>query len=213
MGELLAAGLAGGAFVGLLGAAEAAARRWELDRELPRKLVHISSGLLAACLPAFMSFATVAALALVFAPLMVVSRRVGLFPALHGVERWTIGEIWFPLGVALTALLFPHQPAYAYGVLVMGISDAMASLAGRRWGRRRYCLLGAAKTFLGSGVFLLTTLALGTGALAAAGWQAWTAPAAAAMAAACTVAEGLLGGGSDNLVLPVVAAGLFTLAT
>ncbi len=114
--------------------------------------------------------------------------------------------MWFPLGVAVAAALVPHRPAFVFGVLVMGLSDAFASLAGRRWGRRGYAVpvLGATKTYLGSAVFLGTTfaLALAAGAGVASGMV---------VAAALTAVEGLLGRGTDNLVLPVAAAAVLRL--
>ena len=165
-GQALVVAGAGGFFVSLLAGAEAATRRWNLHPEQSRKLAHVSSGVAAACLPLVMPFRAVVVLALLFVPFMVVSRRVGLFPAVHGVERATWGEVWFPLGVLLAAALFPHEVPYAFGVLVMGLSDAAASAAGHRWGRRAYRLLGAHKTYAGSAAFLAVTVVLATGALA-----------------------------------------------
>ncbi len=62
-----------------------------------------------------MSFPEVVALCLLFIPFMAVSRRIGLFPSVHGVERVTWGEVYFPLGVLLAAALFPHLVRYGYG--------------------------------------------------------------------------------------------------
>jgi phytol kinase len=134
---------------------------------------------------------------------MVVSRRIDLFPAVHRVERTTLGEVWFPLGVALAAAAVPHRAAFVFGVLVMGLSDAFASLAGRRYGRRGYRVPGATKTYVGSAVFLGTTVVLG---LACNGGGPLVGVVAAA--AVLTVVEGMLGRGTDNLVLPVAGAAL-----
>ncbi len=210
-GQALVVAGAGGFFVSLLAGAEAATRRWKLAPEQSRKLAHVSSGVTAACLPLVMSFRAVVVLALLFVPFMVVSRRVGLFPAVHGVERETWGEVWFPLGVLLAAALFPHEVPYAFGVLVMGLSDAAASAVGLRWGRRAYRLLGAHKTYAGSAAFLAVTVVLATGALATGGdLTAASVPAILAIAAALTVVEGAAGGGVDNVLLPVAGAGFLT---
>ncbi len=196
-------------FVALLAAAEAATRRWGIDAELSRKMVHVSSAVAAACLPLVMSFPAVVGLALAFVPFMVVARRIDLFPAVHRVERTTLGEVWFPLGVALAAAFVPHRAAFVFGVLVMGLSDAFASLAGRRWGRRGYSVLGATKTYLGSAVFLVTTVVLG---LVVSGGDATMAE-IVGTAAVLTAVEGLLGRGTDNLVLPVTSALLLRLVS
>ena len=200
-------------FVALLAGAEASNRRWKVEPELARKSAHVSSALVAAVLPWFMSFPAVAVLALLFVPFMLVSRRLDLFPAVHAVERSTLGEMWFPLGVAAVALAVPDRGPYAYGVLVMGLSDAAASIAGQRYGHRAFRILGAWKTYVGSTTFFLTTLALTIAALAlGSGLSPAAVPVALGLAAALTVVEAALGGGTDNLVLPVSAAALLSIA-
>ena len=196
-------------FVALLAGAEAANRRWKVEPELARKSAHVASGLVAAALPWFMSFPAVTVLALLFVPFMLVSRRLDLFPAVHAVERSTLGEMWFPLGVAAVALAVPVRGPYAFGVLVMGLSDAAASLVGQRYGNRAFRLLGAWKTYAGSAAFFATTLALAVAGLALAdGLSPMTIPVALGISATLTLVEAALGGGTDNLVLPVVAAAL-----
>jgi phytol kinase len=197
-------------FVALLAGAEASHRRWKVEPEVARKSAHVSSALVAAALPWFMSFRAVAVLALLFVPFMLISRRLDLFPAVHSVERSTLGEMWFPLGVVVVALAVPEHGSYAYGVLVMGLSDAAAGLVGRRYGHRAFRILGAWKTYAGSAAFFATTVALTVAAL---GLIGGVSPATVVgLAATLTVVEASLGGGSDNLVLPVTAAGLLTLA-
>ena len=214
MTGVLAVAAASAFFIGLLASAEAATRRWKIDPEHSRKLVHVTSGMAAAALPLVMSFSAVVVLTLLFVPFMAVSRRIGLFPAVHGVERATFGEVYFPLGVLLVAALFPDRLLYAFGVLVMGISDAAASTVGQRWGSRAYSVGSATKTYAGSAAFFATAFVLGLAALAL-GQDRFgpTAVAVAlAVAAAVTLVEAVSGGGLDNVVLPVVAAALLSLA-
>jgi phytol kinase len=196
----VATGAAACGFVSLLALSELAARRWSLRPESARKLAHVSCGVLAAALPVALDFSAIAVLAGAFVPFMLVSRRVGLFPIVHGGERTTHGEIYFPLGVLLTAVAVPERAPYVFGVLVLALADAAAGLLGERFGRRSYRLLGAHKTYVGSACFFVTTAAL-----AVALDPSFAAP---AIAAALTIEEGLLGGGADNVVLPVSAAAL-----
>ncbi len=214
MREVLAVGVASVVFISLLAAAEAGTRHWKVDPELSRKLVHLSSGMVAASLPMAMSFLAIAVLALLFIPFMVVSRRIGLFPAVHGVERVTWGEVYFPLGVLLAAVMFPTPTPYSYGVLVMGVSDPFAGFAGQRYGQRPYRVLAAHKTYVGSAVFFMTTALLTLGTLALTdGLSTRAIVLVPVLAAILTAAEGISGGGIDNVLLPAVAAGLFSLAT
>lgn len=212
MRQVLAVGAASLVFLSVLAAAEAATRRWSIAPEVSRRLAHLASGVLAAALPLVMSFPAVVVLALLFIPFMVISRRRGLLPAIHGVERATWGEAYFPLGVLLTAALFPAPAPYAYGVLVMGVSDPFAGFAGQRYGRRSYRVLRAHKTYVGSAVFLVTTLVLSVGVMAvASGLSPSSIAVVPGLAVGLTAVEGLSGGGIDNVLLPVVAAGLLSL--
>ena len=195
-GQTLIVAGAGGFFVSLLAGAEAATRRWNLHPEQSGKLAHVSSGVAAACLPLVMPFRAVVVLALLFVPFMVVSRRVGLFPAVHGVERETWGEVWFPLGVLLAAALFPHEVPYALRRAGHGPE--------RRRRQRRRPPLGTPglwpprrhKTYAGSAAFLAVTVVLATGALVIGGDLSVTSvPAVLAIAASLTVVEGAAGGG------------------
>jgi phytol kinase len=198
--------------VALLAACELAARRLEVGPEVPRKLAHLSCGILAAFLPVFVSFASIVVVAVLFVPFMLASRKLGIFPAVHNVERTTLGEVYFPLGVGLAAALVPVAVPYTYGVLVMALSDAFASLAGGRWGGREYSVGRAHKTVLGSSVFFLTTVALTVAAMVVMG-RAGPASLALGLGASVvlTVLEGVLAGGIDNVVLPVAGAALLVL--
>ena len=214
MQTALGFGAAAIAFISLLGIAEYAARRWSLPAELGRKQAHVTCGLLAAALPLFLPFPAIVALAAAFVPFMVVSRRVGLFPIVHGAERHTYGEIYFPLGVLLVAALVPHPVEYAFGVLVLAIADAVASLTGERFGQRTYRLVAAQKTYVGSAAFLATTIGLGAVAMQAKGELSIGAGLVLlGVATALTFEEALVGGGADNVVLPVSAAAMLRALT
>ena len=188
--------------VGMLAAVPAAgeliAYRFAPSPELMRKLVHAASGVLAACLPLFISYRQIAFLGIGFAVAMAVMRRVRPLVSLSGVDRDSYGEIWFPLGVGALAALFPYSACYVYGTLVLGFADTAAALAGARIRSRRLPLT-ARKTLAGSVAFLIVTVAIGaavTGAFSAAVLGA---------ALALAAAEALASRGSDNAVVPLLA--------
>lgn len=198
----------------ILAVCETIARRTRASAELVRKLAHLSCGILAAFLPVFMSFTSVMVVAALFIPFMLVSRKLGIFPSVHRAERTTLGEVYFPLGVGLAAAAYPAMVPYTFGVLVMAVSDALAALAGSRWGRREYSVFGAHKTITGSAVFFASTVALTVGALAASvGLSPASLAAGLAAALVLTALEGVLAGGIDNAVLPVAAGALFVAVT
>ncbi len=209
MHQVLAVAVAAVVFLALLGSVEAATRRWKILADDSRRIAHVSSALVAASLPVFMAFGSVVVLSVGFIAVMVVAKRMDLFPAVHSVDRSTLGEVYFPLGVALTAALVPERLPYAYGVLVMGVSDAAASYAGQRHGHLAYRVFSASKTWLGSAVFGATTVVITAVALGLSGHRALPAAAlSAALAIVLTAVEGVSGGGVDNAVLPVAGAAL-----
>lgn len=192
-------------FLLLLILCEASARRWGLEPELARKLAHVIGGVSVAFLPWLVSMRAVQVMSALFIPFFYLTRRRGLFPAINGVERATHGELYFPAGVLLAALAFPSRTPYAFGVLVMGLGDALANLTGRRFGRHSYRSWSGRKTFVGSGALLLTAFALALSA------GAEPVP-ALGIAAALTVLEGVTGAGLDNVVLPIAGAALLSLS-
>jgi dolichol kinase len=108
------------------------------------------------------------------------------------------GATWLAVGYALSVWLPPPGPQA--GLLVGGLADPAASLAGSRWGRRAGASGEAErKTLVGT----LAFAAVAAAALLAAGLD----PAAVALtAAAAAVVERFAGAVDDNLVVPVVAA-------
>jgi phytol kinase len=183
-------------------AGELGARRFRLSGELARKLVHAGSGIVAATLPLLVSYGQIVAIALISAAAMMLVHRSRLLAALQGVERSSWGDVWFPLGIAALAALFPHRP-YVYGALVLGLADALAALIGVRFGRRRLLLIPG-KTLWGSGAFCATAVVIGV--VVVGGLSPWVLVAAAAL----TAAEAVTSHGADNVVVPVLAGLLGT---
>ena len=214
MGTALRFGASAIGFISLLALAEIVALRRSLRPELGRKFAHIWCGILAAALPLFLPFSAIVILAAAFVPFMLFSRRLGLFPIVHRAERTTYGEVYFPVGILLVAWLVPHRVEYAFGVLVLAVADAMASLIGQRYGQRAYQILFATKTYIGSAAFFATTIALGLVATQALGeWSGKALLVVCTIAVATTLEEALVGGGADNVILPVSAAAMLLALT
>jgi phytol kinase len=200
-------GLYGLVFVGL----EILALKYKPSSEKIRKLAHVLAGIGAVLLPAFLSYPEIALVSVGLIIGMAVSMRRQIFKSVHGVDRTTYGELYFPLGMALCALLFPDVLLYTYAMLVIGISDALASLVGQRYGKREFNLLGShSKSYAGSGAFFVSAVIIGLLLLAgltplpilAAGFISIVAAAVLTMVeAACTK-------GLDNLAVPLAAGGL-----
>ena len=130
--------------------------------ELVRKLFHIGGGLTTLALPwLFASASPVLALAsLTILGLFVLSHvgtfKDGLGGVLCGVARYSLGEIYFPLGVGLVFVLARGDTLlYSIPILILTLADPAAALVGMRYGRWRYAAAAGAKSAEGSMAFFI----------------------------------------------------------
>jgi phytol kinase len=188
--------------------------------ELGRKLVHAGMGAVALSFPWLFREArpvwTLAAVSIVLLCLVRFLPAVGrhLGAVLGSIDRASLGEIFFPLGIALAFTLSRGQAApFCAGVAVLAFADTAGALVGTRWGRHKYSIGGGRKSLEGSlavwGVAVVCVAAalLGQGsrsALAVSGGAVLIALAAAAV-------EAVAAFGLDNLFLPAVVVGLMRL--
>jgi phytol kinase len=187
----------------LFGAAELLRRRRSVGAETTRRLVHVLGTVVALPLPVVLGVPVGVVLAIVLAAALAWSRRHATLESVHGVERATVGEVVFPLGIALAAVVAQDYAQYCLGVLVLGLADATAGWVGGRIGRP---VRGwpAGKSLAGSTAFLLMTIALAAGFFIAQGDD--RALLLAPSALAVTLVEALLTRGWDNLAVPSATA-------
>jgi phytol kinase len=184
--------------------------------ETGRKLVHMGMGLIALTLPWLFSnagpvwllaaLATAALLAVRFIPTF--TRHLG--GVLGGVQRFSLGEVYFAPGVALAFTLAGGNRAEFCGAVgVLAFADSAGALVGTRWGRLRYPTLGHAKSAEGSAAVFVTSVLCVMVAAAVLGGEAWTVALAGAVLAGVvvTVVEAVASHGLDNLLLPSVVVG------
>lgn len=115
-----------------------------------------------------------------------------------------MGEILFPLGIALSALVFLPDAlrAFQFGVLVLTFSDAFAAFFGSRYGKRKIRIGKHEKSLEGTIVFFLTTVVIGMFFGVS---PIQMVPSAAALA----LVELVLVFGLDNIALPLLAGFAF----
>ncbi len=190
---------------------EAIARLRHLAPEIARKTAHVAAGLITALLPLAMPLKTIALVALIFMPLMLISRRLSLLRCIHAAERSTLGELYFPAGVLLAALAVPAAIDFSFGVLVLTLADAAAGVVGKRIGRHDYRFPAAHKTFEGTAAFFAVSVVLSLVVLIVGG-SPYAVMSAVGIALTLTFTESVLGWGLDNAALPVVGAVLMRIA-
>lgn len=186
----------------LIGSVEIVKRKFSLSASITRKVTHIGAALIAAVSPIFLSPILIAGSCLFFAGILFIGRRSTLFSSIQNVKRNTFGEVFLPLGEALSAIVFLPQGIreFQFGVLVMGISDALAGLIGEKYGRHHLTILGNRKSIEGSSAFFLTTLGITFLFLPVFSYTLIIIP------LLLTFVELVLGYGVDNLALPIFGA-------
>ena len=155
----IAAALTG--FALLFAALQLLVRSGATGPEASRKLFHAGSGLLTLSFPfifrdtwpVFLLTGTSAAL--VAAVKFVPALRARFGGVTNRVERTTLGELYFPLSVALLAWLThgEHPLLYVVPLLMLTFADATCALVGKRYGLTKYH--GAPKSFEGSIAFFI----------------------------------------------------------
>jgi phytol kinase len=200
----------------LLGARALQARGW-IAAETARKLVHLGMGVISLFVPwIFTSAWLVWLIALLCGTALAAVRLVPgaaaqFGGALYSVGRFSLGEIYYPLGVALAfTLARGDRAAFCGAVSVLGFADSAGAIVGARWGRRRYTVRGHSKSIEGSGAVFLTSILCATLALIILGGESWGSASLGGLVigAAATVIEAIAGMGLDNLLLPVVVVGM-----
>lgn len=190
----------------LLIANELWARRRGSTSEHSRKAVHILVGSFVAFWPLFMSWTDIRIISLAFLVVVIVSQALNIFTSIHGVERFSLGEICFALAVGLLTFVTQSHYIYAVAILQMALADGLAAIVGLHWGKtNRYKLLGQVKSVAGTLTFLVVSLAIiFIGREIAHVQLDWYLGVVAAIFA--TVIENLALWGIDNLLLPLVVA-------
>jgi dolichol kinase len=183
-------------------------RRWrKYSPDFTRKFIHISVGMysiLAVLVFDQWEWAIIPPAAFVIINFL--DWKYGLVQAMTSSDRSNLGTIYFPLSFIAVIWLFWDRPELLVASLMpMTWGDALASVVGRRIGRRLYTVAGSTRSLEGS----LTMFVLG----ALSTWAALALfgadnPLGVALitAAGATLAEAVSPWGLDNVAVPAVSA-------
>lgn len=177
-------------------------RKYLIPSAVSRKVSHIGAALAVFVMPIFLTKNEIILIGISFAILLFLTRRTNIFSSIHSVERLTFGEIFLPLGVILCAVLFLPEKrlAFQFGILIMGISDALASLIGERFGKHIIKIFGHKKSIEGSLAFFISALIITFFFVYKLDYRILFIP------IILTIVEALSVAGLDNFILPVIGA-------
>jgi len=197
-------------------------RKWQgYSTEFTRKLIHISVGLWAfgtVLLFQHWYFAIIPFLSFVL--LNYISYRGEIFKSVETGEKGNLGTVYFPISFAIIICLLWERPNLLVASLMpMTWGDALAAVLGRRYGQRKYSVLGSTRSMEGSLVmFLFSWLSTFLALLllppllppVRGGWGGWQTSLLYALAVAvfATLVEALSPWHVDNLTVPLLSAAL-----
>jgi dolichol kinase len=187
-------------------------RKWRgYGVDFTRKFIHIAVGMWAygtVLLFERRTFAIIPPLA--FVGINGLSHARGTFKAMETGEKENLGTIYFPVAFAAIIWLLWGRPHLVVASLMpMTWGDAMAAVIGRRFGKRRYTVLGSARSLEGSVAMFLfgwvtTFVALALMAPEGLG-LARAMMISAVMALGAAVVEAASPWGLDNLMVPAAS--------
>ena len=208
-----------GLFLVLLVSLQICVRYTAIAAETSRKLLHTGTGALTLSFP-FLFQETWPVLLLTGAGALLMSGikflpvlRAQLGGVANRVDRVTLGEVYFPLSVALLFWLTQESDAllFVIPVLLLTLADATGALIGLRYGMTRY--FGASKSLEGSIAFAVVAFLCVHVPLLL--WssvgRAECLLTATTLALLVMLLEGSSGRGLDNLLIPI--GGYFLLHT
>jgi phytol kinase len=186
-------------------------RKHRIDSELSRKFIHLTVGSFVAFWPFFLTWNEIRLLSVGFAIVVLISKWLHIFQAIHSVQRPTWGEMYFALVVGLLTFITHSKGIYAAALLQMSVADGMAAVVGVEYGikkGKKYHVFGHSKTVIGTLTFFVISAAILLGYSADTTRLAWFG--VLGLAAVATVLENLAVEGLDNLLVPLVVAVVLT---
>jgi phosphatidate cytidylyltransferase/phytol kinase len=145
----------------LAGTFEYLGRKRIMKDESLRKIAHILVALLYGLLPFFVDIRLVTYGALLHLIGAIVARKFKLFTNARRIDRHTYGEIAFPAGAFLASLLTDSDWVFAAAMLIVGVSDLLAAIIGKKYGRNNtYKIAGQKKSVAGSLAFYVSSLVI-----------------------------------------------------
>lgn len=195
-------------FLSLVGIGEILRGLNACSQEGTRKFVHLTGGIVSLSFAyIFRSHWSVLGLCVAFVSLMLVTKKFGLLPSVHGVKRKSSGDLLHPIAIYLTFSLtnYMEKPDfYLISVMVLSVSDALAAIIGVSYGTKVYRVEEEKRSLEGSFIFLLSTFLivhLGLLLLTHTG-RLESVLIALLLSVLVTCFEALSLGGADNILIP-----------
>lgn len=136
-------------------------RKKTSNDEFSRKFIHITVGSFVAFWPFFLSWNSIRILSVAFLVTISISRALGIFQAIHSVQRPTWGEVYFAIAVGAITFITHNKWIYAAALLQMSLADGLAAVIGtRHGGRYKYLVFSHVKSLAGTLTFFVVSVGI-----------------------------------------------------
>jgi len=179
--------------------------------ELSRKLIHILVGTFIAFWPFFMPFSDIQKISIALLIVIILSWRFSIFEGIHKVNRRTYGELFYPIGIGLSATLTHDKWVFAAAILHMSLADGLATIIGLRYGKtNNYKVYGQVKSIAGTLTFFVVSALITLWFLYATpqNWPMSTYAVVVFLPLTATFIENIAPLGSDNFFVPMFVIGV-----
>ncbi len=186
-------------------------RSKKFTHETVRKFLHISLGTFIAFWPFFLPRYLIISLALGFIISVFIvrkikffSRKFTIFKSVKKLDRQSHGELYFSIGILVASLLTTNKYIFLVAILNLSISDGLAAILGKKYGKStKYTVFGAKKSLIGSLVFYICALIILVAYYAFSN-QLPSLATVILFPPFLTFIESLSTSGIDNLLIPIV---------
>lgn len=176
-----------------------------LESEHSRKLIHILVGTFTASWMFFLEGRQIVLLAVAMFAVVLVSRIFGLLSSIHSVKRKTWGELFFPLGIALCAVITDSPWVFLAALLHVSLADGLAAIVGSRYIKKHgYKVLKQQKTLVGTLTFFNASLFITLLVVVLAPELQGNVLVVMVVPLVATIAENVGLYGSDDLLVPAI---------
>jgi len=126
-------------------------RKLKNDTEIFRKIAHVLSGTFAIIFSYLLNKQEFIFTTLIFGLFFLYSHKTKLLKSISGVQRTTYGELAYPLAlILLAAYFYESKHIFIPGILVLAVSDTVASFIGNEFHKKSKSLVGSSGFFLSS---------------------------------------------------------------
>lgn len=149
-------------YLGMFGIGEILFHFFHVRVEITRKFSHLSAGIIAFLFPLLIKHhILVLILAVGFTGLLIITKKTNLLKSIHSVKRVTFGSYLYPLSIYVCFLLYSYYDNllfYFLPLLILTISDTIASIGGKVWAYGKLSKRTESKTLSGSALFFFATM-------------------------------------------------------